>query len=108
MTQQEYVLERKTELRESIKRVENWKQVVGSKEWQVVVQYLEQRYIELADGETPDTLKALTDRNGRMDEIRRLFKFIQHDFNANAVRIRQILEDRELIDEDVPTPFIPY
>jgi len=108
MTEKEYVLERKSEFREAALNVDKWKKLVGSAEWQQVIRYLEQRYVEVADKFDTDSVKGLAGRNARLDEIRKLFQYIQHDFNASATRLRQLMDDRELIDEETPTPFIPY
>lgn len=108
MTEQEYVLERKSEFREAAINVEQWKRLLGSNEWQQVVKYLEDRYVEVADRFDTDSVKGLAGRNARLDEIRRLFKYIQHDFNASAMRLRQLEDDQELL-EDIPQPFAsPY
>lgn len=103
MTEQEYAIQKKAEFKEAAQEINEWKNLVGSAEWKKVIEYLEGRYIAL-DDEPSETLKALQVRNARMDEIRKLFQFVQHDFNTHQIRLRQLLEDCELIDEDVPTP----
>lgn len=103
MTEQEYAIQKKAEFKEAAQAINEWKNLIGSVEWKKVIEYLEGRYIEL-DDEPSETLKALQSRNARMDEIRKLLKFIKHDFDTHQIRLRQLLEDRELIDEDVPTP----
>lgn len=107
MTEIELQQQRKSDMRESSLALDEWKKIIGSSEWNKVVSYFEDRYIEIADKETVESIKQLSDRNARLNEIKRFFDFVKHDFNANLVRLRMLEENRQ-IDEDSPIPYVPY
>lgn len=93
--------------KELSQELDNWKRLLQSKEWKKVVEYLEDRYVGISDTDV-DSIKSLAARNARLDEIKRLFTFIKHDYNSKEVRLRQLFLERAIEGEDEPVPFIPY
>lgn len=100
-------LERKALGQELQRDLREWQTVLQSKEWKKVIQYLETRFLEI-DEEDCSSLKDLAKRTARLDEIKRLFRFIRHDYDSKAARLRQLLEERQIDGEDDPVPFMPY
>ena len=100
-------LEAKGVAKELSKDLDRWQRLLQSEEWKLVINYLQDRFIEVSD-EDADSVKDLARRNGRLDEIKRLFRFIKHDYNSKQARLQQIFQERSIDGEDDPVPFVPY
>lgn len=107
MTLEEMQLIKKGNAKEAEIALNTWKKVLASPEWKQVTDYLEKRFIEISEDEC-DSLRKLEGRNARLDEIKRLFRHIKHDFTSKTAALRSFLEEQQIDDEDIPIPFIPY
>jgi uncharacterized protein with GYD domain len=89
------------------RRLAAFRDMFRSEGWRILKEYLESRYIEL-NQKSPDSVRGLADRNGRMAEIRGIFNMIGYEFNE---RERLLEEIRILEEQDVtlpsPTVFSP-
>lgn len=95
------------EAKESQMALDKWKRLLGSPEWKEVVEYLEDRYITISDTDC-QTIRDLQARNARLNEIKRLFRFIKHDFNSHSARLREFMDEQMIEEQDIPTPYVPY
>lgn len=83
-----------------------WKEMTGGEGWRHFIAYLEQRYIAIGLEEC-DSLRKLADRNGRLNEIKRIFTFINHDFHMEEVLLREYT-DMISRNNEIPEKFNPY
>lgn len=87
-------------------RVRMWKEMMRHEGWRELLKYLESRYVELSE-EDPDTLKQLSARNARMNEIKRLFQIMKHEFTMADSFRKEIVNIMNMQDE-LPQPFDPF
>jgi len=77
-----------------------WETMFRHEGWRELVAYLEGRYVDIGREEC-DSLVKLASRNGRLQEIRKLFAFVMHDFRIEEALIKeyQALMDTGALDE---------
>lgn len=93
---------KKKELDTLDKELRDWEDIRRHGAWQKLVEYLENRYIDLGM-KTCDSLRELSDRNGRMSEIRSLFQFTRHEFNQRQALLQNI-RMLEKDEDELPDP----
>lgn len=103
-SEKELILEQRGKLKQSSMTAQMIKDLVGSKGWEMVRAYLDERYVSLAE-QGADTLQELAARNARMDEIKQLLKYVKLEFDTAALHLRALQEEVEFDDEYVPSPY---
>lgn len=92
-------------LAENAARRRMWEEMIRHEGWRELVQYLEKRFLEIGRMDA-SSLKDLSARNARLNEIRKIFEFIRHDFKLEDALIREYQALSSLEDE-LPLPHIP-
>lgn len=93
----------KQDLEHAQARMRMWDDLKRLEGWNELVKYLEGRFVELGESDC-NSVKELANRNGRMNEIRRIFGYIMHDFKMEQALIREYQAITSLEDELPPPP----
>lgn len=78
-----------------------WEAMFLHEGWRELVKYLEGRYVQIGM-EPCDSLIKLSARNARLNEIKKLFAFISHDFRMEEALIREYQSMSEMDEMILP------
>lgn len=96
--------QRKQDLADVQYRINEWAEVKRHAAWGWLVQYLEERYVELGTKKC-ESLKDLSARNASMSEIKGIFQHIQHTMNEREALLNDIRTYQQDEDE-LPDKFM--
>ena len=99
------------EQQENSRRVQDWEDVKRHAGWSRLMEYLENRYVEVGTTEC-QSLRELAARNARLSEIKAIFTFVRHDYKleqALRVEIMKLMqEENEIPDATLPDEFYRF
>ncbi len=92
------IVEAEFKAKEAKRIADAFRSVIGTEQWSLLVNYLEDRYVALM-GKDCDSVKSLASRNGALVEIRGIFEMIGHELSMEGVARRQFKELKRAVEE---------